>query len=82
MQKPIYSPVDEQNLMAQLWSPELANDPEKFVVFAFPWGVANTPLAKHSGPRKWQRKILRKIAQHIKDNDGKIDFSALRCSIA
>ena len=82
MQKPIYSPSDEQNLMAQLWSPELANDPEKFVVFAFPWGVANTPLSKHSGPRKWQRKILRKITEHLKVNDGKLDFSALRCAIA
>jgi hypothetical protein len=68
--------------MTQLWSSDIADNPEKFVRFVFPWGVQNTPLAKHAGPRKWQTKILRKIAQHIKDNDGKLDFSALRVAVA
>ena len=34
MQKPIYSPDDEQLLMAQLWSPVVKDDPEAFVLFA------------------------------------------------
>ena len=38
MQKPRYSPEDEQTLMAQLWSPSIKDDPEAFVLFVFPWG--------------------------------------------
>ena len=38
MQEPRYTSDQEQMLMAKLWSPELANDPEKFVLFVFPWG--------------------------------------------
>ena len=68
--------------MTQLWSPMLADDPESFVLFAFPWGVKNTPLEKYSGPRKWQRKILRTLANHIKENRGKVDCDALRCAVA
>ena len=52
MQKPIYSPDDEQLLMSQLWSPVVKDDPEAFVLFAFPWGVKNTPLERFEGPRK------------------------------
>ncbi len=54
--------------MSRLWS--LANDPEKFVLFAFPWGQPNTPLAHFNGPRQWQRKVLRDLTQHIKDGKG------------
>ncbi len=38
MQKPIYSADDEQLLMSQLWSPQIKDNPETFVLFAFPWG--------------------------------------------
>lgn len=72
MQKPIYSPQDEQVLMTQLWSPQLADDPEMFVMFAFPWGQKNTPLEHFKGPRTWQRKALRRITNFIKDNKGRI----------
>jgi hypothetical protein len=65
MQKTRYSAEDEQILMTKLWSPTIADNPEAFVLFAFPWGQSNTPLAKFSGPRKWQREILRDIAKHI-----------------
>lgn len=60
-----YTPEEEQQLMAQLWSPMIADDPLAFVMFAFPWGEKGTPLAKFQGPRKWQRRVLRKIQQHI-----------------
>lgn len=66
--KPIYSPSDEQELMTQLWSPAIRDDPEAFVMFAYPWGVKNTPLEHKTGPRKWQRKVLRRIAAHIAQN--------------
>jgi hypothetical protein len=68
--------------MTQLWSPAVANDPEAFVLFAFPWGQTNTPLAHFKGPRKWQREVLRTIKKHIEDNQGKIDFDTLRMAVS
>lgn len=68
--------------MATLWSPKLADDPEAFVLFAFPWGQQNTPLAKFQGPRKWQREVLRGIAQHIKNNKGQLQMDTLRKAVS
>ncbi len=82
MQKPIYSPDDEQLLMSQLWSPQLKDDPESFVLFAFPWGQKNTPLEKFDGPRMWQRKVLRDIGKHIRENKGADVMDALREAVA
>lgn len=82
MQKPIYSPEEEQMLMAQLWAPQLKDNPEAFVLFAFPWGQANTPLEKFKGPRAWQRKVLREISDHIRANQGKLDMDALRVAVS
>jgi len=75
MQKPIYTAEEEQTLMARLWNPAIADDPEKFVLFCFPWGQPNTPLARFKGPRKWQRKFLRDVAAHIRSN--KVDLDAI-----
>jgi hypothetical protein len=68
--------------MATLWSPRLADDPEAFVLFAFPWGQPNTPLHKFQGPRKWQRKVLRDIAEHIKKNRGQLQMDTLRKAVS
>ncbi len=65
MQKTQYTPEEEQRLMTELWDPRIADDPEAYVMFNYPWGVKDTPLEHFSGPRRWQRKILRKIARHI-----------------
>lgn len=73
MQKPIYDAQEEQLLMSRLWSPQLRDDPEKFVLFIFPWGVPGTPLEHMKGPRRWQRRQLRGIAEHIKSNKSKIN---------
>ena len=81
-QLPIYKYDEEQLLMAKLWSPAIADDPEAFVLFAFPWGQPNTPLARFKGPRMWQRRALRQIAAHIKENRGQVDMNALRMAIA
>jgi hypothetical protein len=72
MQKMRYSPEDEQTLMAQLWSPSIKDDPEAFVLFAFPWGQKNTPLEHFRAPRAWQRRTLRRITQFIRENRGKM----------
>lgn len=82
MQEQRYSAQDEQELMARLWSPTIKDNPLAFVMFAFPWGQAGTPLEHFSGPRKWQRQVLLDIAEHIKQNQGKIDFDTLRLAVA
>jgi hypothetical protein len=79
---PIYNSADEQVLMSTLWSPRLADDPEAFVLFAFPWGQPNTPLHKFAGPRKWQRKVLRDIAEHIRANRGQLQMDTLRKAVS
>ena len=82
MQTPIYKSAEEEKLMVELWSPAIANDPEAFVLFAFPWGQKNTPLAKFTGPRTWQRELLRDIKKHIDSNAGKIDYDTVRMAVS
>jgi len=82
MQKPIYSAADEQTLMSRIWSPQVKDDPEAFVLFSFPWGQKNTPLEKFSGPRAWQRELLRDLKAHIKKNNGALEMDTLRSAIA
>jgi len=82
MQTPIYKSEEEQKLMVELWSPEIADDLEAFVLYAFPWGKKNTPLAKFSGPRKWQREVLQDITDHIKSQKGKVNFDTIRESVS
>ena len=82
MQLPIYKSEEEQKLMVELWSPTIADDPEAFVLFAFPWGQKNTPLANFSGPRKWQREVLRDITAHIKKQKGLIDYDTIRMAVS
>ena len=82
MQKTIFSNKEEGDLMGTLWDPMIADDPENFVLFAFPWGQPNTPLEHHQGPRRWQRRVLRRIGQHIKANHGQVDMDALRQAVS
>jgi len=77
-----YSAQEEMALMSRLWSPAIKNDPLAFVLFTFPWGQKGTPLEHFTGPRTWQREVLRDIAQHIKESNGKIDFNTLRLAVA
>jgi hypothetical protein len=82
MQSTIYSAEDEQELMARLWAPAIKDNPLAFVMFAFPWGQQGTPLEHFKGPRKWQREVLTEIANHIKQNQGQIDFNTLRHAVS
>jgi len=82
MQTPIYSAHDEMELMARLWSPAIKDDPLAFVLLAFPWGEKGTPLEHFHGPRKWQRDILIDLRDHIKANQGKIDYDTFREAVA
>lgn len=69
------SPQQDQQLFTALLDPTVADDPYNFVMFAFPWGKPNTPLARQTGPRKWQARILRKIAAHIKEQKRRGTYS-------
>jgi len=82
VQKPIYSSEEEQLLMSRLWSSRLRDDPESFVLFAFPWSQKGTPLENFKGPRKWQRDVLRDIRDHIRSNRNADTMEALRQAIA
>lgn len=68
--------------MSRLWSAKLRDDPEAFVMFVFPWGEKGTPLEKRSGPRKWQREILRKIKAHIEANGTRDMYEVFRLAVA
>ena len=69
-------------LMARLWSPAIKDDPLAFVLLTFPWGEPGTPLEHFNGPRKWQRDILSDLRDHIKQNNGKIDYDTFREAVA
>ena len=62
----------EQALMAAIWSPELSDDPEAWIMFAFPWGKPGTPLANKKGLRQWQKEECARIKEHIKVSREKI----------
>lgn len=61
------APKEDQQLLNAIFDPEIAENPLNFVLFAFPWGQKGTPLEHQQGPRKWQVKTLRQIADHLKD---------------
>jgi hypothetical protein len=82
MQQPIYSASEEMELMSRLWSPAIKDDPLAFVLLTFPWGEKGTPLEHFQGPRKWQRQILGDLRDHIKQNNGKLDYDTFRESVA
>lgn len=44
---------------------DFEHDPLGYVLFAFPWGVANTDLANVKGPRRWQRKFLEGLGHRL-----------------
>lgn len=73
MQNSPYSVKDDQKLMIEIWDPVIAEDPYAFVMFIFPWGRKGTPLEKFKGPRSWQTRELKNIAEHIKENKKRIE---------
>lgn len=57
--------AQEKELIAFLHAPAIKDNPLHFVMAAYPWGRAGTPLAQSDGPRKWQRDDLTEIAEHL-----------------
>jgi hypothetical protein len=83
---PQISPADTKRIMETILHPDMKDNPLAFVLYAFPWGRANTPLANRSGPNKWQREELIKIANHIAENKKRISEGknplVYKCAIA
>lgn len=69
-----YSARDEKTLMTELWDPQIADNLEAYVMFAFPWGKENTPLWDKKGPRSWQRDELQAITDQIKSNKARMEI--------
>lgn len=59
--------------MATIWNPQLAEDPELWIMYSFPWGKAGTPLASKKGLRKWQKEECARIKEHIAENKRRIN---------
>jgi hypothetical protein len=56
----------EQELFEKIM--EFKRDPLGYVMFAFPWGVAGTPLEKVARPRQWQVNEFIRIGEHCANN--------------
>ena len=77
-----YTPAEEKQLMTELWSANIKDNPYNFVMFAFSWGQKGTQLEDFSGPREWQKEILKDMAVHIARNN-RVDMPELfRLSVA
>jgi len=70
------SPEHERQLMLDLWTPQIADNPLAFVQYVYPWGVKGTPLEHFSGPRVWQAEDLRELAAHITEQK-----AAIQCGL-
>tara|TARA_R110000751_G_C13760166_1_gene479177 strand:+ start:50 stop:1582 length:1533 start_codon:yes stop_codon:yes gene_type:complete len=66
---------DEQQLIAKLLA--FRDDPLSFVLYAFPWGQPNTPLANHVGPRQWQLDALNQMREHLLANNRKLELDQI-----
>jgi len=59
----------EQELLAKIL--EFKYDPAGYILYAFPWGAKNTPLANFAGPRQWQLDVFESIRRHLMIDLGK-----------
>ena len=55
-------------------------DPYGFVMWAFPWGRAGTPLEKFAGPDAWQKDFLLELEAEVKKRnfDGRTAVAPIR----
>jgi len=53
----------EQELLSSIL--DFKYDPAGYILYAFPWGAKNTPLANFAGPRQWQLDVFESIRKHL-----------------
>lgn len=63
---------------------EFYADPLGYVMFAFPWGQPDTPLATYKEPRIWQCEFLEWLGGEIQDRafDGITPVAPIRAAVA
>lgn len=66
-----YSAKDDQQLIVNILTPEIRNNPYAFAMYAYPWGKAGTPLEHMAGPRSWQKEVMLEIAAYLSDANHK-----------
>jgi hypothetical protein len=55
----------EENLALDIGA--FAHDPLGYVLYAFPWGIGE--LADERGPRTWQRELLHRLGEKLRDGE-------------
>ena len=75
------SQEQDQKLFNKLMSSEIRDDLLNWVLFVFPWGEPGTPLEHHKGPRKWQKKLLNEITDHIFNNKLRVDWEVFKKAV-
>jgi len=69
---PQISPADTKRILETILHPDIKDNPLNFVMYAFPWGQKNTPLANRKGPNQWQKEELLRLGAHIKENKARM----------
>lgn len=75
-----------QTIVRQTQELRLKDEPLKWVMYAFPWGKPNTPLADRTGPYEWQVTELLAVAEFIRENKRRIaegkDSLTYKCAVS
>ena len=60
------------------------DDPLRFVMMAYPWGVKGGPLQHHAGPDVWQLDFLKRLRKHVRDRafDGHTPVDPIRMGVS
>ncbi len=67
----IAAPAQEAEILTQCLA--LRNDPLGFAYWAYPWGRAGTPFADLDGPREWQVEELKRVGEHVRQQEFSLD---------
>lgn len=62
--EPRLNPIAGQSALLEDLA-RLSRDPLAFVMWAFPWGEAQTELEGFKGPEPWQRQVLENLRAHL-----------------
>lgn len=79
MSKTAWLPADVENQLVD----DICNfvdDPLGYAMYAFPWGEEGSVLEDSDGPKKWQRKILTDIRDHLQNPETR--HQPLRIAVA
>lgn len=67
-------PASEVDRLA-VTAAQYVDDPLRYALFAWPWGVEGTPFARYAGPEPWQRQVLAWIGEDLRARKSPIRIS-------